>query len=237
MTRTPLWTSITDTLLGEISSGQRGPGDKLPSEADLSARFGVNRHTVRRALADLAARGLVHSRRGAGVFVQEGRPVDYPIGRRTRLSRNLAAAGREAGRRMLTAETRRANAAEAEALDLPPRAPVHVVEGISLADGMPVAMFRSILSAERFPDMLATLQEEMSITEALRRHGVEDYTRAETRLTAKRATATMALHLRLREGDPILRTISINVDPDGRPLEYGHTWFVGDRITLTVTPD
>lgn len=237
MTRTPIWTSITEALMAEIVSGQRRPGDKLPTEAELSARFGVNRHTVRRALADLAARGLVHARRGAGVFVQEGRPVDYPIGRRTRLSRNLAAAGREAGREVLSLETRRASLSEAEALRLPPGAPVHVVEGISLADAQPIAMFRSVLPADRFPGMLEMLAEETSVTVALRRQGVEDYTRAETRLTAKRATATMALHLRLREGDPILRTVSVNVDPEGRPVEYGHTWFAGDRVTLTVTPD
>ncbi|WP_435170986.1 phosphonate metabolism transcriptional regulator PhnF [Falsirhodobacter sp. 1013] len=237
MTRTPLWTSITETLAAEIAGGRRGPGDKLPSEAELSARFGVNRHTVRRALAELAARGLVHARRGAGVFVQEGRPVDYPIGRRTRLSQNLAAAGREAGRLILSMETRRANLAEAEALDLNPGAFVHAVEGISLADGLPLGMFRSVLPADRFPGMLEVLRQTPSITEALRRQGVEDYTRSDTRLTAKRATATMALHLRLREGDPILRTVSINVDDRGRPVEYGHTWFVGDRITLTVTPD
>ncbi|MDB6452720.1 phosphonate metabolism transcriptional regulator PhnF [Falsirhodobacter sp. 20TX0035] len=237
MTRTPLWTSITEALAAEIAGGQRRPGDKLPSEAELSQRFGVNRHTVRRALAELAARGLVHARRGAGVFVQEGRPVDYPIGRRTRLSRNLAAAGREAGRVVHLMETRRANLAEAEALDLQPGAPVHVVEGISTSDGLPIALFRSVLPAEPFPDMLAILQDTPSITEALRRQGVADYTRAGTRLTAKRATATMALHLRLREGDPILRTVSVNVDDAGRPVEYGHTWFAGDRITLTVTPD
>lgn len=237
MTRTPIWTSITEALEAEITSGQRRPGDKLPTEAELASRFGVNRHTVRRALADLAARGRVHARRGSGVFVQEGRPVDYPIGRRTRLSRNLAAAGREAGRHILSAETRRASLAEAEALVLTPGSAVHVVEGISLADGVPLALFRSVLPAERFPDMLATLREETSVTVALRRHGVEDYTRADTRLTAKRATATMALHLGLREGDPILRTVSVNVDGDGRPVEYGHTWFAGDRVTLTVTPD
>ncbi len=68
MPRTAIWTSIAEALTADIGAGRYGPGDKLPTEAELSVRFGVNRHTVRRALAALADDGLVHSRRGSGVF-------------------------------------------------------------------------------------------------------------------------------------------------------------------------
>jgi DNA-binding transcriptional regulator YhcF (GntR family) len=54
MGRAPLWTAIRDTLRQEIATGQYRGGDKLPTEARLADRFGVNRHTIRRALADLA---------------------------------------------------------------------------------------------------------------------------------------------------------------------------------------
>jgi GntR family transcriptional regulator, phosphonate transport system regulatory protein len=66
---------------------------------------------------------------------------------------------------------------------------------------------------------------------------VPDYTRASTRLTAVAATATQGLHLRLPEGAPLLRSVAVNVDAEGRPVEYGHTWFAGDRVTLTVGSD
>ena len=233
MGRTAVWTAISEKLLAEIGSGQRQPGDKLPSEAELAARFGVNRHTVRRALSDLAERGLVHSRRGSGVFVQ-GKSIEYPIGKRTRMSTNLAAIGREAGRQLISLETRYAADAEAEALQIASGAQVHAMEGISVADGQPIAVFRSVFSAARFPDMPPLLRRYNSITRALAESGVDDYIRAETRLTAKRASADIALHLRLREGDPILRAVSINVDREGGPVEYGHTWFAGDRVTLQV---
>jgi len=236
MPRTALWTSIAETLTAEIGAGHYPPGAKLPSEAELSARFGVNRHTVRRALASLAEAGLVHPRRGAGVFVA-GRPVDYALGRRTRYHQNLAASGRSAAREVLLLDTRQADAREAAALELPEGAQVHVYEGISLADGLPMAVFRSVFPAERFPGLLALLRETHSVTLALAAAGLADYTRADTRLTAKRASATQALHLRIREGDPILRSIAINVDAGGHPVEYGHTWFAGDRVTLTVAPD
>ncbi|WP_375691158.1 phosphonate metabolism transcriptional regulator PhnF [Pseudooceanicola sp. LIPI14-2-Ac024] len=234
--KTPLWQSISAALTADIAEGRYVPGDKLPTEADLSARFGVNRHTVRRALAEMADLGLTHARRGAGVFVKQV-PTDYPIGRRVRFHQNLRAAGRLPTREILAQETRAADEREARALDLAPGTPVHVSEGRSLADGQPMAVFRSVFPAERFPALLDRLAETSSVTRALAACGVTDFTRASTRLTAKPATATQALHLRLREGDPILRAVGINVDPQGRPVEYGHTWFAGDRVTLTLDND
>ena len=236
MTRTALWTSIAATLGTEIRDGHYRPGDRLPTEAELSARFGVNRHTVRRALADLGAGGVVLARRGAGVFVAH-RPLDYPLGRRVRFNQNLAAAGQTPDREVLRLETRHADAREAEALALAPGAQVHVYEGISMADRVPVALFRSVFPAAPFPDLPADLRDTRSVTAALARAGIADYIRAQTRLTAKAATATQALHLRLAEGAPILRSVGINVDAAGVPVEYGHTWFAGDRVTLTLAAD
>jgi GntR family transcriptional regulator, phosphonate transport system regulatory protein len=236
MTRTPIWQSIATTLSDEIAAGHYGLGDKLPTEAALSARFGVNRHTVRRALGDLNDRGLVHSRRGAGVFIA-ARPTDYPLGRRVRFHQNLRAAGRLPGKEILATETRIASADEARALDLPSGAEVHVYDGLSLADGQPIAAFRSVFPAARFPGLIAALHEERSVTAALARFGVADYTRVSTRLNAAAATPTQALHLRVGDGAPILRTIGINVDTDGRPVEYGTTWFAGDRVTITLGED
>ena len=50
------------------------------------------------------------------------------------------------------------------------------------------------------------------------------------------ASATQALHLQIAEGSPVMRVTSLNLDPEDRPLEYGRTWFAGDRVALTVTP-
>ncbi|TCM79278.1 phosphonate metabolism transcriptional regulator PhnF [Rhodovulum steppense] len=236
MGRNALWSSIAATLKDEIGAGRYRPGDKLPTEAELAQRFGVNRHTVRRALASLAEAGLTHARRGAGVFVA-AQPTEYPIGRRVRFHHNLRAAGQTPDRKILLLETRTADPREAGALGLPPSAPVHVCEGVSLADGAPLALFRSVFPADPFPGLLALLAETRSVTAALARAGVSDYTRASTRLTAKLATPTQALHLALREGAPILRAVAVNVDAAGRPVEYGRTWFAGDRVSLVVTPD
>ncbi len=236
MARAAIWKTIAETLTAEIGAGHYHPGDKLPTEAELSARFGVNRHTVRHALAAMIEAGTIRSRRGAGVFVT-ARPTDYPLGRRVRFHQNVQASGRTPSRRLTLLETRSASAKEAEAMHLPPGVQVHVIEGISLVDDQPLAVFRSVFDAGRFPGLLQWLEAEQSITAALIACGLTDYTRASTRLTAKIANPVQALALQMAEGRPLLRSVSINVDAEGVPVEYGTTWFAGDRVTLTVAPD
>ncbi|GGX43211.1 phosphonate metabolism transcriptional regulator PhnF [Tateyamaria omphalii] len=234
MARTPIWKSISDTLSGEIADGLYSPGDKLPTEAQLSARFGVNRHTVRHALSALVEVGTVHTRRGAGAFVAQ-RPTDYPIGRRVRFHQNLRAAGRTPAKKVLSVISRIASPREREALHLDEGAYVHVYDGLSFADAQPVALFCSTFPANRFPGLPKALEASGSVTEALKAADVSDYTRSWTRLTATAATPTQALHLRLSEGAPVLRSVGVNVDLSGRPIELGQTWFAGDRVTLTLS--
>lgn len=236
MARPALWKAIHDTLQAEIAQGLYQPGDRLPSEADFAARFGVNRHTVRQALARLAEGGIVRSRRGAGVFVA-ARPTDYALGRRVRFHQSVSDSGRSPSRRITRRETRVASAKEAAALQLAAPAMVHVVEGISLIDDQPVAFFRSVFDALRFPDLLQHLGETSSVTRALAACGLADYTRAETRLTAKTAPGVLALALEISEGAPLLRSVALNIDSAGQPVEYGTTWFAGERVTLTIRPE
>jgi GntR family transcriptional regulator, phosphonate transport system regulatory protein len=233
--RPPIWQTIAAALRTDLAGGAYAPGSRLPTEAELAARFGVNRHTVRRALADLAAAGQVRARRGAGVFVAST-PTDYPIGLRTRFHQNVLASGRTPSRQMLRVETRSALAAEAEALALPPAAPVHLVEGLSLVDGQPIALFRSVFPADRFAGLPQVMARLNSVTATLAALGVPDYTRAQTRITAIAADGVLALHLHLSPGAPVLQSVAVNVDPQGKPVEYGTTFFAGERVTLTIAP-
>ena len=159
MTRTPIWQAIATRLRDEIADGIHRPGDKLPTEAALATRFGVNRHTVRQALAALAAEALVRPRRGAGVLVT-ATPTDYPIGARVRFHQNLRAAGRSPAKQVLALETRAPSPAERDALGLT-EGHVHVYEGLSLADGQVIALFRSVFPAARFPARWSSLWQRI----------------------------------------------------------------------------
>ncbi len=228
----PIWQQIRAALGAEIAERYR-PGDRLPSEAQLAARFGVNRHTVRRALAEMQRAGLVLARKGAGVFVT-GTPVAYRLGRRTRFTQNLAETGRTGSREILRLETLPGTRTETDALSLPAGARVHVLESIGLSDGVPFTWHVSVFPAARLPDLPAQLGATGSITAALAACGVPDYRRASTRLAAERATGAIARHLALPEGAPVLRAVSLNIDPQDRPVEHGRTWFCSDRVEIVV---
>lgn len=231
--KTPIWRAIADALRSDLAEGKYAPGDKLPTEAGLAERFGVNRHTVRHGISALVEEGLIRTRRGSGAFVA-ATPTDYPIGQRVRFHENLIAAGRRPDKRVLQVEVRSATAGEAKALQIAPGSPVCAYHGLSLADGQPINVFESLFPLGRLTGIEEALSQTSSVTEALQIIGIADYTRASTRLTAVRATATHALHLQLSEGDPLLKSSGVNVDEAGMPVEFGRTWFAGDRVTLTL---
>ena len=227
-----LWRSIADTLRAEIARGQWRPGQQLPAEAVLAARFGVNRHTLRHATQALADEGLLFARRGAGVFVAAV-PVDYPLGSRVRFHRNIELAGKVPGRRIDAVMTRAASASEMRLLELPDGAQVHAVEGVSTVDGRPVALFRSAFPAALVPALPAAVKASGSITRALEACGIADYRRVRTRIAAQIADEAQAAQLQIEPGEALLRTETLNLA--GRtPIERGVTWWAAERVTLAV---
>ena len=165
-----LWRQITGTMEKDIAGGSLAPGARLPTEAELSARFGVNRHTVRRAMEELESRGLVRIEQGRGSFVAED-VLDYPVGPRTRFSETIRRQNREPQGRMLRIEELPADAGIAETLKLRRGRPVVLAERLGLADGRPVVIGSHWFSAARFPGIAALLAEDPSITKALARAG------------------------------------------------------------------
>lgn len=233
--RMPLWRQIYQCLSDEIDEGLYPPGAKLPTEAELSQRFDVNRHTVRRALEALREDGRIHVRRGSGAYVMQGR-FEYPIAPRTRLSTNLAAQGIAANREWLRMEEVSADRRDARMLGIAEGDPVLVSECLGQADGVPISYARSVFPLARLPGMAGALAEAKSITRALARVGVEDYERIWTRLTAERPGALIARHLKMNEINPVLLSESLNASPDGTLVEYGQTWFCSERVQLVIDP-
>src|SRR5690242_15523560 len=112
-----LWRQIAGSLEKEISEGRLPAGTRLPTEAELSTRFAVNRHTVRRAMEELQSRGLVRIEQGRGSFVAED-VLDYPLGPRTRFSETIRRQNREPQGRILRLDEIDADGTVAEALKL-----------------------------------------------------------------------------------------------------------------------
>lgn len=229
-----LWRQIETTLAREIERGVHAAGARLPTEHVLADRFQVNRHTVRRALAELEARGLVRVEQGRGTFVEE-RPIDWTIDRRTRFSQNAMRLGlRHDPSRLVRALEMPASETVAEALELAPGTPVVLIERIGLVEGRPLALGAHHFPAARFPGLIDAFRLHGSITGALAACGVEDYVRKSTRITARLPTADEARHLEQPTTRPILQTEAINIDLQREPIEYGVARFAADRIQLVV---
>ncbi|SUE42524.1 phosphonate metabolism transcriptional regulator PhnF [Roseomonas gilardii] len=227
------WKRIADGLEGEIAAGRFRRGERLPTEAQLAAQHGVNRHTVRRALSALAERGLVRATQGSGTFV-EAPPLRYPIGPRTRFSEIATAAGREAWGRLLSAREIAADPALAEALELPPGSPVLELDTLHEADGVPISTGLTRLPLPRFAGFAERYAETGSITRAYASYGVTDYLRRSTRITARHATPEETETLGLAPGRVVLVLDSVNTDAQGRPIQATHARFAADRVELSA---
>ena len=227
------WRRVADGIRAAIGDGT--VADRLPAEGELAERFGVNRHTVRRAIAALAADGLVRAERGRGTFVSApGRRLSYEVGPRTRFGDNVLAQARRPRGRLVRAERVPAEGEVAATLDYGAKALLHRLETLHEADGVPLSVATCWLPAERFPGIAAHFEETGSLTEALRREGVPDYRRSETRLVAERVSAEDAVHLAAAPDGLVLVARAISVDLSGRPILVQRTRFHADRMELVV---
>jgi phosphonate metabolism transcriptional regulator PhnF len=232
----PLWRKIAADIEQQIKSRQCSPGDKLPTEHKLVAHYVATRHTVRRALAHLADRGLVETTQGRGSYVRRPALI-YRIGRRTRWSEVMAAMNARHETRTLALETRPAGVREARALGLNVGAPLVFIERLALVDGEPVSISRHHFSGDRFPYFPEMYSKTLSITQTLRESGVPDYTRSRTRLSARLPTPDECELLRSPRHVPLLVTQSLNLDGMKKPLEWGEARFAADRIELDLEAD
>lgn len=227
------WRQIVDGIEADIAAGRLAPGDQIPTEARLAERFGVNRHTVRRAIAVLANRGVLRPTQGRGTFV-EAKPLAYPIGPRTRFSEVVTRSGREASGEFVSSRETAADPAVAEALGLAPGAPVLELVTVHRADGTPLSTATVHVPLPRFAGFDRHFAATGSITRAFAACGVTDYARASTRISARPCGPEEAARLELAPGRILLVIDSINVDPDGHPVQATRSLFAADRVELIV---
>jgi GntR family phosphonate transport system transcriptional regulator len=228
-----LWRRIADDLEQSIVGGTFQAGSKLPGELELAERFDVNRHTVRRAIAALAERGLVRAERGSGTYIEPPR-IAYPIRSRTRFTEIVGSAGRAAGGRLIGSATEPADAEIARRLRLKPGAAVLRLERLRHADRIPLSASTSWLPAERFPGAARVYATSNSITRTFAHFGVRDYSRKSTQVTAEIADAATAANLKIALGRPVLVVDSIDIDAAGVPVISSRTRFAADRLALTI---
>lgn len=231
----PAYLALADQLEALVAT--LSPGDRLPSEHELTDAHGVSRLTARAALQELEARFLVRRVRGAGTFV--ARRIEHRISPEMPPSGSEAVrrAGGTPGHRLLSVRTRRPSAAVREALDLDVDERVVAVTRAGTVDGMPASYGTTQLPADVVSDLAAHLADDVSIYATLRDvHGL-DPRRLWVRAELVPAPPEVAPHLGL-EGRPLAwRLESCNHDPRlGRPIELSQSWLRADvyRVVLEL---
>ena len=145
-----LWRQVADGIERGIADGTFAAGERLPGETEIAETYRVNRHTVRRALATLAERGLVRAERGSGTYVEAHR-LAYPLRARTRFSEIVGDSGHEPRGQLIETTDDIATRDLARELGLKTGAPLIRIESVRLADRTPICISTTWLSAELFP--------------------------------------------------------------------------------------
>ena len=218
----PLHHQVYLDLGAALDEGEWRPGDRLPPERELAARYGCSLITVRRALSELAREGRLERARGRGTFVRRP-PIIRNIAARAGFADEMRARDLEPYASVVTSRRETATATVAAALEVAVGAPVHYLERVRGADGVPYLLEQAHLSAERFPGLLEEDFSVASLYETLeRRYGL---TIARTRETISAVVpgAREARLLGLSSVKPAICLEGTASAPDGSVVEHSRT--------------
>jgi GntR family transcriptional regulator len=238
-----VYRQIADHLRAAIARERLGPGDQLPSEAQLMAHYGVARMTARNALRLLQDEGLITAEHGRGVYVRARPPVrrlaSDRFAQRHRKEGKAAFtveaehAGAEPGVDMIKVSTGKPPAEVASLLRLPARSKTVIRSRRYLLDGRPVETAVSYVPAD--------LAEGTAITEPNPGPGgiyarLEESGHVLARFTeevsARMPTPDEARALALPPGVPVFRIVRTAYDTEERPVELCDTIMASDAYLL-----
>jgi DNA-binding GntR family transcriptional regulator len=224
---------VQDALGEEIARGRRSPGSRLPPERALAEHFGVSRVTLRRALVELEALGIVA--RDPGGWSVAGPPIGEPPNALMSFSEMAASRGLAATATVLGIRERPASIDEADRLGLAPGASLVELERLRLMDGVPILIDRSDVPHSLAPGLVDVDFSTSSLYHELEaRYGLRP-ARARFAVEAVAADDRQAALLDLRPGEPLLRCQQVTEDETGRAIELCEMVYRGDRYRFRAT--
>jgi GntR family phosphonate transport system transcriptional regulator len=230
-----LYMQIAHQLEQEISQLYIA-GDCLPSEKDLALRFGVNRHTLRRAIDELVDLGLVERQHGRGIFVLDAH-IDYQIAAGTRFTENITAVGLSSENEIVRKQWLPATARIAERLAIQTGDTVLWMETLRLADQRPLCVISHFVPQALFPNLDERYQSG-SLHALLTDHYGCQIRRNESLITSVLPQGDDARLLNMPQHWPVLRIKSVNIDErTGRPIEYAIGRFRADQVQFRINPN
>lgn len=226
------WEIVQTAILDDIKKARLSPGEKLPNDNQLAERFGVNRHTVRHAIKAMETTGVLRVVHGRGTFVVND-ATRYLLSPKTRLTENLSSLGLMARRDVLDSAILEAGEKFADLFEIGAADKVLRVDTLSYRNDIPSTIAHNFFPMSRTPDLLDAFSGANSITEALKRVGIDDYRRCWTRVNGRLPTQPEADLLQMSRAQPVFETQSL--DASGKvPIKYGENILCCERVTLEI---
>ena len=231
----PLYRQVRTALQEMVEGAEYEPGDRVPSERELSERLGVSRMTVRRAVEDLIALGLLERRSTSGTYVRKPQIVRSLGGPALSLSQRLREAGGEPGSRLLSFEITPAPRKIAEYLRLGVGQPLVLTRRLRLINDRPLSLESSYLPQTLVPGLAAADLVDGSLYRLLRERYRIAIGASEDTISLSRATPEEAGLLELQADTPVLLLRAVVSDASGRPIEYLVSVNHPERVSFRVT--
>lgn len=165
----PLFRQVEADLRRRVDDQEWEAGERVPTESQLRDEYNVSRITIRQAMAELVRDGLFTRFQGRGTFLRE-RPFTAAPRTVTSFSRELRELGRTAGARVLELRRRPADAQDAHDLHVDVNEELWALERLRLADGRPVGVQKTVIVANRAPDLDKRLADDASLYALLQEH-------------------------------------------------------------------
>ena len=212
-----LYVQVRETLRDQIKTGILELGQKLPSEDELAAQFGVSRMTVRQGVSDLTDEGLVYRRRGIGTFVAQFH-VERDHNKLTDFFETARAEGFEAEIKLLGREVVPAKLMIANELALQENEPVIRIQTLRLANDVPVTIYDEYVPYKLRHELLTEDLQSRTAWQILEQSGLV-IRRAVQKIEARLADEQIAKLLNVEVDSPILFKNRIIYADDGTPVE------------------
>ncbi|EGX54932.1 GntR family transcriptional regulator [Streptomyces zinciresistens K42] len=221
---------VRDHILGLMES--LSPGDAIPSERSLCAALEVSRPTLRTAVDELVAAGLLVREHGRGMFVAPEKITQELVpDHRTMVAPRASGAWTS---RLLEFTTIAAGARVGRKLHLSPAADIVYVARLRLVDGVPMAIEHLHIPAVLVPALTARELEAGDLYEHLHdRHGVRVSEALQT-IEPTVVSQAEAKILGVPHLSPALLFERLTSDTEGRAVEYVHSVYRGDRYRITT---
>jgi GntR family transcriptional regulator len=229
----PLYIQIRERILDNIKNKKIKEGEKLPTEQEMAQSIGVNRLTVRRAIEDLVADGLVQRVRGRGTFV-----LSQKMTRRnthlTSFYEDAIERGSKPSSKLLSFSIIQATQEIADRLGINQGDQVYVVRRLRILDKKPIAVHFAYISKNLLKDLEKENLEKESLYSIYFKNNLP-VRWANQRIEAHLADEELVGYLGLKIGDPLLYTEITTYTQDDIPLEYLQAFYNGATYTLEVT--